>query len=69
MKRIFDIKSNKNKPRDDKYLHKMINKFVIKDNCQKLNYALLDFASIICKKRNPKCQGCSVSEICLYYNS
>lgn len=34
---------------------------------QTFNLALLDFGAAVCRSSNPRCESCSMSEICLYY--
>ena len=33
------------------------------------NYAILDFAALVCTARNPKCKRCSLKKRCNYYKS
>lgn len=33
------------------------------------NYGILDFASAVCKPRNPRCQECPLSEHCVYFRN
>ena len=38
------------------------------ENYRNFNYALLDFASLICKERGkPLCKECFMNKYCLYY--
>ncbi|MFW5889380.1 MAG: hypothetical protein ACOCUD_03265 [Bacillota bacterium] len=65
--RVFDIKSDKARPRNDKNLQNELNEVVPSSESKIFNYALLDFAALICTAENPKCRKCVVSSICIYY--
>jgi len=56
--RLFQKKSIKNRARTDKEIWKFADKMLPEKNVQDYNYALLDFASIVCKARNPECKNC-----------
>jgi len=66
--RIFNLNSEKARKLNDKKLYKKINNFVIKGNSKEINYALLDFAAIICKSKNPLCDKCVIRDYCRQYN-
>jgi A/G-specific adenine glycosylase len=55
--------------RDDPYLQTLSYRVVNVDNSRELNWAILDYASIICKKINPECNNCSLNSKCLYFAS
>ena len=65
IKRILDIKSL-SKCDNEKYYwiqsEKLLPKFKIKDYTQ----ALMDFGSLICKPKNPKCDACDLFKLCKY---
>lgn len=52
--RVFDIKNDKARPRNDKNLQNELNKFIPKNKSKIFNYALLDFIALICTVENPK---------------
>ncbi|MBD3227460.1 MAG: hypothetical protein GF329_04655 [Candidatus Lokiarchaeota archaeon] len=62
IKRVFDLK-NKN----DKYIRKIIDEILPKNNYRKFNYALLDLGSIICTPKNPDCRNCPINRYCSFY--
>ncbi|MFW5895298.1 MAG: A/G-specific adenine glycosylase [archaeon] len=68
-RRIFDVKSNKNRPRTDEKIWKFAEKMLPENNYRDFNYALLDFGNKICKANNPKCNRCPMTDICYYYGS
>lgn len=55
--------------RYDPYLQDLSNEIVNNKNSKKLNWAILDFAAIICKARIPKCNECFLIEKCRYFIS
>ncbi len=65
--RVFGIKSEKNRPRNDKLLWDAASKLVPQRNPKKFNWALLDFSALICKKRHPLCSECPIISICKSY--
>lgn len=67
--RVFDIKSDKARPRNDKNLQNELNKVIPKNKSKIFNYALLDFAALICTAENPNCGKCIISRICFYYSN
>jgi len=62
--RVFNIRSAKSRPRTDKEMWKFAEKILPKKDYVKYNYALLDFASDICKAKKPLCTICPVRDIC-----
>ena len=66
--RFFGIKMNDSSRRSRRY--KEIMKRVIKGvSCREISYAMLDFGSAVCKKRDPKCDDCPLGEMCTYYKT
>jgi A/G-specific adenine glycosylase len=53
--------------RYDPYLQKLAQKVVDRPDSKSLNWAILDYASIICKAHNPLCAHCMLNKKCLYY--
>lgn len=52
--RVFDIKNDKARLRNDKNLQNELNKFISKNKSKIFNYALLDFIALICTVENLK---------------
>lgn len=63
-KRVFDFRSEKEKPSTDLDLRRFAEKMLPKHDFRQYNYALLDFAALICKSKNPKCDKCFAAEFC-----
>ncbi|MBA2846609.1 A/G-specific adenine glycosylase [Methanococcus maripaludis] len=64
--RIFGVKSDKKRPHTDKDLWNFAEEILPAENCIDYNYALLDFAALVCKAKNPLCDGCPLNNICNY---
>lgn len=54
--------------RYDNHLQEISYKIVNHSKSKEINWAILDFAAIICKKNNPMCLECMFSSNCKYYN-
>jgi A/G-specific adenine glycosylase len=54
--------------RYDPYLQELAYKIVAHNKSKHINWAILDFAALVCKPK-PQCYACPISEQCLYYNS
>lgn len=50
--------------KDEVFLKDFINKAG-----KKIIWVTIDFASMICKNRNPECDNCILNKYCFYYNS
>lgn len=53
--------------RHDKQLNDLARRLVNKEAPREYNWAIMDFASLVCKSRNPNCSGCPISRFCNYY--
>jgi A/G-specific adenine glycosylase len=53
--------------RYDPYLQKLAYKIVSHARTKEINWAILDFAAIICKARRPLCEGCFLNSKCNFY--
>lgn len=63
-RRVFNINSLKSRPHTDKMIWDFAKRMLPKENYVEFNYALLDFASDLCKVKNPLCESCLINEIC-----
>jgi len=54
--------------RYDPYLQTLAYRVVDHENSKELNWAILDYAALICKKNNPKCFDCQVKAFCSFNN-
>ncbi|MBO8161842.1 MAG: A/G-specific adenine glycosylase [Thermosipho sp. (in: Bacteria)] len=66
IERVFGVKSSKCRPRNDKLIWEFADSLVDTENPKDYNYAVLDFASLVCRARNPKCSLCEIYKICEY---
>ena len=55
--------------RYDPYLQKLSYKIVKHETPKLINWAILDFASLICKSNKPICKSCILKTHCKYYTS
>jgi len=62
--RVFNLKSSKSRPRTDKKIWDFAEKILPLEKFVEYNYALLDFASSICRAKNPRCKMCPVNKTC-----
>lgn len=62
--RVFNIRSLKSRPYTDKKIWDFATKMLPKENYVEFNCALLDFASDLCKVKNPLCESCLIKDIC-----
>ena len=64
--RIFD-KKGKASLRDDRVLQELSALVVEHAKSKEINWAILDYAALICKARKPKCHDCIFREDCIYF--
>ena len=64
--RFFGIKSSRSRPRTDPALWSVANQILPRrtDICKKWNYALLDFAALVCTHYQPNCDLCTLHRCC-----
>jgi len=55
--------------RYDPYLQELSYKIVDHVDTKKLNWAILDFAALVCKARNPVHEKCPLNKCCCYYKN
>ena len=55
--------------RYDPYLQKLSQQVVEHSELKKINWAILDFGALTCKKRNPQCNNCVLKQKCAFHNS
>ncbi len=67
IERIFCFRSNKKRARNDKEFWKFAKSLVKLSGTPYFNYAVLDFAALICTAKKPKCSICPIKEICCYF--
>lgn len=64
--RFFGIKSSKNRPRTDPMLWLVAHQLLPQKTnmCKTWNYALLDFAALVCTHYHPNCDLCTLRRCC-----
>src|SRR5260370_29903334 len=68
VKRFFGVTSSKLRPRADPELWEFLERLIPQGKGRDLNLAIIDFAALLCKAKQPKCLECPVSDSCTYYN-
>lgn len=65
--RVFGIKSSKSRAREDSEIWDFAAKMLPQKGYVQYNYALLDFASGICRAKKPLCESCPINSICQHH--
>ncbi|MCF2138497.1 MAG: hypothetical protein K9W44_00410 [Candidatus Lokiarchaeota archaeon] len=65
--RFFHFVSSKERPRNDPLFWKFADELLPDDNWDIYNYALIDFGSMVCVQKNPKCFSCILKDECSEY--
>ncbi|WP_457557926.1 hypothetical protein [Candidatus Harpocratesius sp.] len=65
--RFFKFKSSKSRARDDAVIWEFAGELLPENDCDIYNYALIDFGSMVCKRRHPKCNFCLLKKNCSEY--
>ncbi len=55
--------------RHDPFLQELAHEIVYHPKVPEINWAILDFAALICTARNPKCENCPVGGVCNYFSN
>jgi A/G-specific adenine glycosylase len=53
--------------RYDPYLQELARRVITLSQAKHLNWAILDFAALVCKALRPRCPGCPLNRDCLYF--
>jgi len=64
--RIFGIEP-RGEARRDVRLRKRAQEILPVGRAKEFNWAMIDFAALICTPRNPRCDNCPMHEFCFYY--
>jgi A/G-specific adenine glycosylase len=64
IERVFEISTNEKKK---EVLNEQLDMLLPYNEPKHFYWALLDFGSTICAKKNPKCQICPISDYCHYF--
>ena len=54
--------------RYDPYLQAITGNIIQQENGKALNWAILDFSALVCKRQKPLCEKCPIVESCNYAN-
>jgi A/G-specific adenine glycosylase len=68
LSRYFDPRELKD-VRNDKPMQELAQQVVNIASCKELNWAILDYAAMICTSRKPKCPECKLNARCKQYKS
>lgn len=66
--RYYSLSTTKARARCDRDLAESIRALFIFKNTRTPNFAVLDYASSICKARTPKCEHCMLNQDCSFYS-
>lgn len=55
--------------RYDPYLQTLAYRVVSVEESKEMNWAVLDFAALVCKKVSPKCPACVLKKSCIYFQN
>jgi A/G-specific adenine glycosylase len=65
LQRVFEVRSERPRYNTDPKLWDLVDRLVPRAKAQEFNWALLDLAATVCRKRSPRCESCPVFRICL----
>jgi len=65
--RVFEIKSEKNRPRDDPRFWSFAQTLVPANNAKEYNWGLIDYGALVCKSKEPLCGECVLHNMCIFY--
>lgn len=54
--------------RNDKLIQELAHNVINVKDCKGLNWAILDFAALVCKAHKPKCHECKLNPKCRYFD-
>jgi A/G-specific adenine glycosylase len=66
--RVFGVKPRGEARRDSRF-RQIARRLVPPKEARKFNWAILDFAAIICTPQNPKCDQCPLQGLCSFYRA
>jgi A/G-specific adenine glycosylase len=66
IQRVFSAKSAKKRAHADEMMWEFAKKLVPDGRPREYNYAIMDFAHLVCKARRPLCRACLMRDICDY---
>jgi A/G-specific adenine glycosylase len=66
--RVFGLNIS-DSSRRSKQFRSILEKFIDTRHPREFNWALIDFAALVCKSRNPLHEQCPIKEFCKFYNT
>lgn len=67
LSRFFSYESKHTRVRDDPGIWSFASILIPHDDLRNYNYAVIDFAKLICTARNPQCNQCPLNSCCHHY--
>ncbi|MEM3449676.1 MAG: hypothetical protein QXI12_02110 [Candidatus Methanomethyliaceae archaeon] len=67
IERVFSLKPSRARARNDKKLWEFAHSLLPRGRSREFNFAILDFASIICRSKKPKHALCPIVHVCEFY--
>jgi len=67
IKRVFGYTTSRARARDDQQIWEFAKILVPKGRSKEFNLAVIDFASLVCRVRVPKCEVCPLTSICVFF--
>jgi A/G-specific adenine glycosylase len=65
LERVFGLEARGEARRDPRF-RRIVQEIVPKGRAKEFNWAMIDFAALICTPRSPGCPKCPVREMCRY---
>lgn len=65
-RRIFDTSMHTTQLKPDTITVELAEAIASKEDARNINWALLDFAALVCKHHRPECVGCPLLDVCTY---
>jgi A/G-specific adenine glycosylase len=67
LRRVFGHASLRARARTDKQLWAIAGSIVPQGKAREFNLAVLDFAALVCRAKNPRCPTCPLNDMCLAF--
>ncbi len=64
--RVFGVKSSRKRARNDPKIWRFMAELLPKGRAKEFNWAVIDFASLICTARKPNCTACPLASLCMW---
>jgi len=66
--RRFFFPKKKEDVRNDKIIQDLAQNVIDIKSCKELNWAILDYAALVCKSKNPNCIDCKLNSKCTFFS-